>query len=51
MLTFPPEKRITAQAAYNHKWIQSKGKDQLDPDTSRLVLENLKNFHVIFIII
>jgi len=50
MLTYPPEKRITAQEAYCHNWIKKKKFNQLKPETAQALLNNLKNFHVLFII-
>ena len=46
MLKFPPETRYTALQAYSHDWIKKKNFNSLKPETVRVLLMNLKNFHV-----
>jgi len=46
MLTYPPEKRITAHGAYDHDWIKSKKFNEILPETSQAVLNNLRTFNV-----
>ena len=50
LLEFKPDKRISAQEAINHKWIQDKHeaiglKDKVDDGVWKNVLENIKNFN------
>ena len=47
MLTFPPNKRITAKEAYTHNWIVSKNFNKFEPEASAALLNNLKSFQVI----
>ncbi len=50
LLEFKQDKRISAQEAINHKWIQEKHeildkKDKVDDNVWKDVLENIKNFN------
>jgi hypothetical protein len=45
MLTYPADKRITAEQAYQHEWIQKRKFNVLKPETAHALLTNLKNFH------
>ena len=45
MLTYPPDKRISAEEAYKHEWIQKRKFNVLKPETAHALLTNLKNFH------
>eukprot|EP00826_Nyctotherus_ovalis_P035316 TRINITY_DN3027_c0_g1_i1.p2 TRINITY_DN3027_c0_g1~~TRINITY_DN3027_c0_g1_i1.p2 ORF type:complete len:202 (-),score=42.40 TRINITY_DN3027_c0_g1_i1:454-1059(-) len=45
MIKYPPAQRITASEAYMHKWITSKKFNDINPDTSQKILNNLKSFH------
>ena len=46
MIRYPPDQRLSAKEAYEHKWV-SKGKSNLlDTKLVLASLNNLKNFHV-----
>ncbi len=46
MLTYDPERRISASEALKHPWIVKKAYEDCDDDIIRDALINLKNFNV-----
>jgi len=50
MIKYPPEQRISAREAYMHKWIKTKKFNTIKPDTSQKILNNLRSFHVNFVV-
>lgn len=46
MLVYPDTKRISAEEASAHKWIQSKSVETVSTEIIKDTVENLKNFHV-----
>ncbi len=44
MLTYPPEKRISAKEAYNHPWIQKSLPSVVTPEATKDLLVSLKSF-------
>ena len=46
MLTYDPERRISAPDALKHPWIVKKAYEDCDDDIIRDALINLKNFNV-----
>ena len=45
MLTYDPDKRITAAEAYNHPWLETCARVEIDRNQALEVLENIKGFH------
>ena len=46
MLTYDPERRITAFDALNHPWVTKKAHEEFDNDEIMSALTNLKNFNI-----
>ncbi len=46
MLTYDPDKRISAAEAYKHKWLQSKEFCKLDPEKTQELIGNINKFYV-----
>jgi len=46
MLTYDPERRISAEEAMMHPWIVKKSHEDVDSDAILNALTNLKNFNV-----
>ncbi len=46
MLTYDPDRRISASEALKHPWIVKKAYEDCDDDIIRDALINLKNFNV-----
>ena len=46
MLTYDPDRRISAEEALKHPWITKKAYEEFDNDATLMALTNLKNFNV-----
>jgi serine/threonine protein kinase len=46
MLTYDPERRISAEDALKHVWIMKKAFEEIDNDATFNALTNLKNYNV-----
>ena len=46
MLTYDPERRISAEEAIRHPWITKKAYEEFDNEATLNALTNLKNFNV-----
>jgi hypothetical protein len=46
MLTYDPERRISAEDALKHAWIMKKAFEEVDNEATLNALNNLKNFNV-----
>ena len=46
LLTYNPDKRISAKAALEHPWILQQGIEQIDVVSATNALKNLQNFRV-----
>jgi len=46
MLTYNPERRITAREAYNHKWLEGKSFNRLSPENAKELAANIRQFCV-----
>ena len=45
MMTYDPERRISAEAALKHPWIAKKAYEETDNEATYKALKNLKDFH------
>lgn len=46
MLTYDPERRISAEESLRHPWIAKKGHEEFDNEATLNALTNLKNYNV-----
>lgn len=46
MLTYDPDKRITAENALKHQWVMKKAYEEIDVEVTLNALKNLKNFNI-----
>jgi calcium-dependent protein kinase len=46
MLTYDPNRRISAEDALKHSWISKKAYEEIDPEVTLKALKNLKNFNI-----
>lgn len=46
MLTYDPERRISAEEALRHPWITKKAHEEIDNEATLNALTNLKNFNI-----
>ena len=46
MLTYDPERRISAEEALRHVWISKKAHEEIDNEATLNALTNLKNFNI-----
>jgi hypothetical protein len=46
MLTYDPERRISANDALNHPWVTKKAHEEIDTEAVLNALTNLKNFNI-----
>lgn len=46
MLTYDPERRISAEEALRHTWITKKAHEEIDNEATLNALTNLKNFNI-----
>jgi calcium-dependent protein kinase len=46
MLTYDPERRISAEEALRHPWITKKAHEEVDTEAILNALTNLKNFNI-----
>jgi serine/threonine protein kinase len=49
LLTYEPDKRISAEEALMHPWIKEKVVEKIDPNATKEAFRNLKAFRVKFI--
>ena len=47
MLTYDPDKRISAAEAYKHKWFEGKDFSVLTPEKTQELISNINEFYVI----
>jgi len=48
MLTYDPEKRISAEQAYKHKWFEGRGFNTLSPERTQELISNINEFYVFY---
>jgi calcium-dependent protein kinase len=46
MMTYDPDRRISAEEALKHQWIAKKAYEEIDNEVTLNALKNLKNFNV-----
>ena len=46
MLTYDPDRRVSAEDALKHQWITKKAHEDIDPDVTMNALKNLKDFNI-----
>lgn len=46
MLTYDPERRISAEESLRHQWITKKAHEDIDSEATLNALTNLKNFNI-----
>ena len=46
MMTYDPERRISAEEAQKHIWISKKAYEEVDNEATFNALKNLKNFNI-----
>lgn len=46
MLTYDPERRISAEGCLTHAWITKKAHEEIDSEATLNALTNLKNFNI-----
>jgi calcium-dependent protein kinase len=46
MLTYDPDRRISAEDAIKHQWITKKAYEEIDNEVTLNALKNLKNFNI-----
>ncbi len=46
MLTYDPERRISAEDSLRHAWITKKAHEDIDPEITMNALKNLRNFNI-----
>lgn len=46
MLTYDPERRISAEEALRHIWITKKAHEEIDNEATLNALNNLRNFNI-----
>ncbi len=46
MLTYDPERRISAEECLKHPWITKKAHEDMDSEATLNALTNLKNFNI-----
>ena len=46
MLTYDPERRISAEESLKHSWITKKAHEDFDNEATLMALTNLKNFNI-----
>jgi len=46
MLTYDPDRRISAEEALKHQWITKKAYEEIDNEVTLNALKNLKNFNI-----
>jgi serine/threonine protein kinase len=46
MLTYDPERRISAEESLRHVWITKKAYEEIDNEATLNALTNLKNFNI-----
>lgn len=46
MLTYDPERRISAEESLKHAWITKKAHEDIDNEATLMALTNLKNFNI-----
>lgn len=46
MMTYDPERRISAEEALKHAWITKKAYEEIDNEATLNALKNLRNFNV-----
>ena len=46
MLTYDPDRRVSAEEAMRHAWITKKAHEDIDPEVTLNALKNLRNFNI-----
>lgn len=46
MMTYDPDRRISAEEALRHQWIVKRAYEDIDSDATLNALRNLKNFNI-----
>ena len=46
MLTYDPDRRVSAEEALKHAWITKKAHEDIDPEVTLNALKNLRNFNI-----
>lgn len=46
MMTYDPERRVSAEDALKHQWISKKAYEEVDSEVTLNALKNLKNFNI-----
>ncbi len=48
LLTYDPDKRISAEDALQHPWIKEKVVEKVDPNATKEAFKNLRAFRVLY---
>ena len=46
MLTYDPDRRVSAEEALKHAWITKRAHEEIDPEVTLNALKNLRNFNI-----
>ena len=46
LMTYDPDRRISAEEALKHPWITKKAYEEIDAEVTHNALANLKNFNI-----